>query len=211
MKRQNIIKLFSSYLEDNDLAVFAGNNICKEAFLYDRKGNFYVEDETGIGLSLALGMAMCTDKRVFIFCDDYYFLKELSVSVHIALSRCKNIFLVIMASGEYQYSGGHNPTIFNEINAPKTVLFGMGFIINDYTKHFSNVHSAKEVKNILKSLYGPIAIVIYVDLGENKKVGEITLTNEERVGRLTTFLSDKGTSLPASEEINFSFEKEDKE
>ena len=211
MKRQNIIKLFSSYLKENDLAIFAGNNICKEAFLYDRKGNFYVEDEIGIGLSLALGMAMCTDKRVFIFCDDYYFLKELSSSVHIALSRCKNIFLIVLVSGEYQHSSGHNPTIFNEINAPKTVLFGMGFIINDYTKHFSNVHSAKEVKNILKSLYGPIAIVIYVDLGENKKVGEIILTNEERVGRLITFLSDKGTSLSAPKEINFSFEKEDKE
>jgi hypothetical protein len=187
MKRQNIVKLFSSYLKENDLAVFAGNNICKEAFLYDRKGNFYVEDETGIGLSLALGMAMCTDKRVFIFCDDYYFLKELSASVHIALSRCKNIFLV------------------------KTVLFGMGFIINDYTKHFSNIQSAKEVKNILKNLYGPIVIIIYVDLGEKKKVGEITLTNEERVGRLTTFLSDKGSSLSTPKEINFSFEKEDKE
>jgi hypothetical protein len=50
-----------------------------------------------------------------------------------------------------------------------------------------------------------------VDLGENKKVGEITLTNEERAGRLTTFLSDKGTSLSTPKEINFSFEKEDKE
>lgn len=210
MKRQTIIKLFSSYLKENDLAIFAGNNICREAFFNDREGNFYIEDETGIGLSLALGIAMCADKRVFIFCDDYYLLKELSASVHIALSKCKNIFLVVLVSGEYQYSG-HNPTIFNEINTPKSMMFGMGFITNDYTKHFSNAQRAKEVKNILKNLYGPLFIVIYVDLGENKKAGEIGLTIMERVERLTGFLSVEGTSSYVSQDINFSFKGKGKE
>lgn len=210
MKRQGIIKLFSSYLNDNDLAIFAGNNICREACFNDREGNFYVEDETGIGLSLALGMAMCTDKRVFIFCDDYYFLKELSASMHIALSKCKNIFLVVLVSGEYQHTEGHNPTVFKEVPAFKTVLFGMGFLINDYTKHFSNIQRAKEVKGILKSLYGPVAILIYVDSGENKKAEEITLTIKERVGRLTEFLSVEGTSAYVPQDVNFSLGGEGK-
>lgn len=209
MKRQSVVKLFSSYLKENDLAIFAGNNICKEAYLYDRKGNFYVEDETGIGLPLALGMAMCTDKRVFIFCDDYYFLKELSASVHIALSKCKNIFLVVLVSGEYQHTG-HNPTIFNEINAVKTIMFGAGFLINDYTKHFSSVQSAKEIKNILKNLYGPLFTVINVDLGENRKVNEIDLTKLQQTERLTSFLSTKGSSLYTAQGVNFSFAGEEK-
>jgi len=208
MKRQTVIKLFSSYLNDNDLAIFAGNNICKEAFLYDRKGNFYVEDETGIGLSLALGMAMCTDKKVFIFCDDYYFLKEFSASVHIALSKCKNIYLVVLVSGEYQHSG-RNPTIFNSITAYKTMLFGAGFITNDYTAHFGNVQRSKEIKNILSNLYGPIFISIHIDLGENKKAGEVGLTTEEKVERLTVFLSEKGTSIYEDSGINFSFSAEE--
>jgi hypothetical protein len=210
MKRQSIVKLFSGYLKNNDLAIFAGNNICREAYLYDRPGNFYVEDETGIGISLALGMAMCTDKRVFIFCDDYYFLKRLGSSIHIALSKCRNIFLVVLASGEYQYSG-HNPTIFNEINAVKTMMFGAGFIINDYTKHFNDVHRDKIVKNMLNNLYGPLFVVIYVDLGENKKAGKVDLTVVEKVKRLTTFLSTKGTSLYMPQDINFSFKGEAKE
>lgn len=209
MKRQGVIKLFSSYLKENDLAIFAGNNICKEAYLYDRKGNFYVEDETGIGLSLALGMAMCTDKRVFIFCDDYYFLKELSASMHIALSKCKNIFLVVLVSGEYQHTG-RNPTVFKEVPAFKTILFGMGFLINDYTKHFETVQSSKSVKSILKNLYGPVVILMYVDLGENKKVEEISLTIVERVKRLTEFLSVEGTSSYVPQDVNFSFKGEDK-
>ena len=209
MKRQTIIKLFSSYLKENDIAIFAGNNICREANLYDRPGNFYLEDETGIGISLALGMAMCTDKRVFIFCDDYYFLKELSASMHIALSKCRNIFFVVLVSGEYQHTENHNPTVFKEIAAPKTVLFGMGFLINDYTKHFDNVQRSKDVKVTLKNLYGPVVILIYVDLGENKKAGEITLTNKERVDRLTEFLSVKGTSLYTHQDINFTFKGEE--
>lgn len=207
MKRQTVIKLFSSYLKDNDLAVFAGNNICREAFLCDREGNFYIEDETGIGLSMALGIAMCTEKRVFIFCDDYYFLKELGSSVHMALSKCKNIFLVVLASGEYQYSG-HNPTIFNEINAVKTIMFGAGFVTNDYTVYFSNVHRAKEVKNILNNLYGPLFIVINIDLGENKKAGEIDLAKLQQVKRLTNFLSIEGNSLHVSQGINYTFRKD---
>lgn len=208
MKRQTIIKLFSSYLSTNDLAIFAGNNICREAFLYDREGNFYVEDETGIGISLALGIAMCTDKRVFIFCDDFYLLKELSASVHISLSRCKNIFLVVLVSGEYQYSG-HNPTIFNEISAYKTMMFGAGFITNDYTKHFSNVQKSKDVKKILHNLYGPIFISIHIDLGENKKIGKINLTTEEKLERLTTFLSVEETSIHEDSDIYFSFNGEE--
>lgn len=206
MKRQSIIRLFTSYLTENDLAIFAGNNICKEANLYDREGNFYIEDETGIGLSLALGIAMCTDKRVFIFCDDYYFLKELSAVIHMSLSKCKNIFLVILISGEYQHSGGHNPTIFNAINAPKTVLFGAGFLINDYTKHFNEFPSSKSVKSLLTSLYGPVAITIYMDLGENKKAAEVSSTIDERLERLTKFLSSKETSLYTPQDIKFTFE-----
>lgn len=208
MKRQSVIKLFTSYLKDNDLAIFAGNNICKEANLYDRKGNFYVEDETGIGLSLALGVAMCTDKRVFVFCDDFYFLKELSASIHIAVSKCKNIFLVVLISGEYQHTG-HNPTIFNEINAPKTVMFGAGFLINDYTKHFKDVATSKSVKGILSNSYGPLFVAIYVDLGENKKAGEIGLTVTERVERLADFLLIKGTSSYVPQTIKYTFEGEE--
>lgn len=211
MKRQTVIKLFTSYLKENDLAIFAGNNICREANLYDRKGNFYVKDETGIGLSLALGIAMCTDKRVFIFCDDYYFLKELGSSIHMGVSKCKNIFLVVFVSGEYQHTGGHNPTIFNEINAVKTIMFGAGFLINDYTKHFSNIQSAKEVKGILDTLYGPLFIMINVDLGENKKAGEVNLTKVQQVERLGTFLSGEGTSLLSPREINFSFTQGEKD
>lgn len=209
MKRYNVVKLFSSYLKSDDLAIFAGSSICKEAYLHDRPGNFYVEDETGVGISLALGMAMCTDKRVFIFCDDYYFLKEIGSSVHVALSKCKNIFLVVLISGEYIHTG-NNPTIFNEIPAYKTMLFSVGFITNDYTKHFSNVQRSKEVKNILSNLYGPIFISIHIDLGENKKAGEVDLTTEEKVERLTVFLSTKDTSMYEDRSINFSFEGEEK-
>ena len=204
MKRYNVIKLFSSYLKENDLAVFAGTNICKETYLNDTDRNFYIEDETGIGLSLALGIALSTDKRVFLFCDDYYFIKELSAAINIALTRCQNLFLVVLNSGEYQYSG-NNPTIFNDIPAFKTIMFGTGFLINDYTKHFSNVREAKGVINLLENLHGPIFIVININLGENKNMDEIDLTTEEKLERLTASLSKEGTSLIVHDNFSFSF------
>ena len=205
MKRLKIIKLFSSYLRDSDLAIFAGGGICKEACLYDRPGNFYSEDETGIVLSLALGIAMNTDKRVFIFCDDYYFIKNLGASIHIAVSRCKNVFIVVLVSGIYQ-DRGKNPTIFDSISAYKTMLFGAGFLINDYTKHFSTVSSSKGAQNLLKTLYGPVFISIHVGSEISEEVGEINLTVEERLKRLTTFLLTEDTSTTIDLPSAFSFD-----
>lgn len=205
MKRLKIIKLFSSYLKDNDLAIFAGGDICREAYLYDRSGNFYFEDEAGIGLSLALGIAMNTNKRVFIFCDDCYLIKNLGASMQLAVSRCKNIILVVLVSGIYR-DHGKNPTIFNSISAYKTMMFGAGFLINDYTKHFSTVPSSKGVQNLLKNLHGPIFISIHVGSEISEGVDEINLTIEERLKRLTTFLLTEPTSTPIALPSAFSFD-----
>ena len=202
MKRYNVIKLFSSYLKENDLAIFAGTNIGKEAYLNDREGNFYIEDETGVGISLALGIALNTDKRVFLFCDDYYFIKDLSAVLHVSLSKRTNLFLVVLNSGEYQYSG-HNPTIFRSIIAFKGLMFNAGFLVNDYTRHFSNVQSSKGAKNLLENLHGPVFIVIDIDLGENKNIDKIDLTTEEKLERLTSFLSKEGTSLVVYDSFDF--------
>lgn len=202
MKRYNVIKLFSSYLKEDDLAIFAGTNICREAYLNDREGNFYIEEETGVGISLALGIALNTDKRVFLFCDDYYFIKDLSVVLHVSLSKRTNLFLVVLNSGEYQYSG-HNPTIFRSIITFKGIMYNTGVLVNDYTRHFNNVKSSKGAKNLLKNLHGPVFIVIDIDLGENKNIDKIDLTTEEKLERLTSFLSKEGTSLVVYDSFDF--------
>ena len=206
MKRYNVVKLFSSYLKKDDLIIFAGINICKEAYLNDREGNFYIEDETGIGISLALGVALNTEKRVFLLCDDYYFIKDLSAVLQASLSGCKNLFLVVLNSGEYQYSG-HNPTTFRSIPAFKTIMFGAGFLINDYTRHFSSAQRAKGAKNLLENLHGPVFIVVDIDIGENKNINKIDLTTKEKLERLTTFLSKEGTSLKVYDNFDFSFDQ----
>lgn len=203
MKRYNVIKLFSSYLKSNDVAIFAGNTICREAYLNDREGNFYIEDETGVGLSLVLGIALNTDKRVFLFCDDYYFIKDLSAVLQASLSKCTNLFLVVLNSGEYQYSG-HNLTIFRSIITFKGIMYNAGFLVNDYTRHFSNTQSAKGAKNLLENLHGPVFIIIDIDLGENKNIDKIDLTTEEKLERLTSFLSKEGTSLRVYDSFDFS-------
>lgn len=188
MKRHGVVKLFSSYLNEDDLAVFAGKDICGDAYLYDRQGNFYMDEESGIGIPMAFGMSMGTEKRVFVFCEDYYFLKNLSTAMHIGVSRCKNIFLIILVSGEYQYSGA-NPTIFNEISSVKALMFNAGFMINDYTKHFSTVQSSKGIKQILAYIQSPLFAVININLGKSNKMCDVGLTMVEQRKRLTNYLA----------------------
>ena len=189
MKRHGVIKLFSGYLNEDDLAVFAGGDICRDAYAYDRKGNFYIDEESGIGIAMALGISMGTDKRVFIFCEDYYFLKEIAASIHIGVSRCKNIFLIVLVSGEYQYSGS-NPTIFNEIGSVKALMFNSGFMINDYTKHFNTIQSSRGIKQVLTYMQSPLFAVININLGKSNKMRDVDLTMIEQCKRLTSYLAD---------------------
>jgi len=187
MKRRTVVRLFLSYLNQTDIAIFVGTEICKEAYLYDRKRNIYIEEESGIGIAIATGLAMCTDKLVYVFCEDYYFLKEMAASVHMALSGCKNVYLVVLVSGEYQ-SSGHNSTIFNNINAPKSMMFNAGFLINDYTSHFKDVHGSKEIRHMLTYLKGPLFATINIDLGKDNKMDAVGITIEEQRNRLKEYL-----------------------
>jgi thiamine pyrophosphate-dependent acetolactate synthase large subunit-like protein len=67
MKRYSVIKNFTNLLKDNDIVIFSGKNMCKEAYQYDKPGYFYIDDTFGLSVSFALGIAMSTDKRVFVF------------------------------------------------------------------------------------------------------------------------------------------------
>lgn len=196
MKRYNVIKIFLSCIEDNDVVIFAGSNLSKEAFQFDREGNFYIEDTDAIALSVTIGIAMSTDKRVFLICEDSTFLKDFGSAAQAAVSKCKNIFYLILNSGYYQDSGKH-PTIFNEISGLKGVLFNLGFVVHDYTAYLKNKNSINYMKNIVKTIRGPLVIFINIDVGIKKKINDIKYTKVELKNRICSFINKKedGTSL----------------
>jgi len=197
MKRFSIVRiLLKNCLKDNDVALIVGDGLCKEAFKYDRPGNMYITDTYDIAPSLGLGLAMSTDKRVFIICEDHVFLKSFNSAANLAVSQCKNLFYVLLGSGRYQHSGGQ-PTILESITSLKGVLFNLGFLIHDYTNFFKDTEGYKEVDKALTKAQGPIVTIIDIEAGVNKNVSDITLTKEQLRDRLYTFINDTelGTSL----------------
>jgi len=195
MKRKTAIKTILSCFKDNDIAIFLGAGLCKEAYSYDRDGNFYIDDSDCNGLSIALGIALNTDKRVFVFCNDSDILKNISSMINLAISKCKNLCILILRSGKYQESGGQI-TIFNSILAPKGVLFNMGFVIYDGTQYLKTKSYLKEFEQLIERIVGPVVILVGISSGIddmlNKQVDKVLM-----VKKIKNFIIDKelGTSL----------------
>ena len=196
MKRKTAVKTILDCLQDNDIVIFLGAGLCKEAYNYDRDGNLYIKDNSCSGLSIALGIAMNTNKRVFIFCNDSDLLKNISCMLNISISRCKNIFMVILNSGRYQESGGQF-TIFDSISTPKNILFSMGFTVFEYTNYLKSKNSLKELKQLIDRSIGPVVSFIKISPGIDcsntiDEIDYISITD-----RIKTFIqnTDVGTSL----------------
>lgn len=194
MRRHIVIREFLKYLEDNDVAIFSENEMSKEAFQYDREGNFYITDSPGSALSIALGIAMNTDKRIFVFVNDECFLRDVGAATQAAVSKCINIFYVMLNSGYYQ-SSGFQPTIFEGLVGIKSFLFGSGFVVYDFShyfekKDFSVMHS------IINNVKGPMTILVKVDKGLKKGLKNLNskINFKERI---MNFINDEelGTSL----------------
>ena len=196
-KRNFVIKRFMSILKDNDVAIFSGKELCEEAFIYDRPGNFYVNDVDGFASSLALGVALCNDKRIFVFCEDWDFLKEMSTTAQIGVSRAENIFYVVLGSGRYTFSG-NQPNIFAEITAPKWVFSGLGFITNDFTHYMQNKKTIKELEKYMERIRGPLVILMKIkDDVDKKLMKKVKHSPDKLVKRIKKFVGDSnlGTSL----------------
>jgi hypothetical protein len=195
MKRNSYIRKMISILHDNDAAIFADAGLSKEAYKYDRLGNLYLDEYDGMASSLALGIAVGTDKRVFIFCEDSEFIKEFGSVLQTAVSKCKNIFYVILNSGYYQDEGG-SPTIFNSVSSPKGVLFNMGFMVHDYTKYFCDNLPKKEIIKITDRISGPMVILLRTDKGVVKSEN-VGIDTNGMMKRFKGFVSNRelGTSM----------------
>lgn len=195
MKRFTLSRLFLALLEDNDVVIVSGKGLCEEAFRYDNKNYFYIKKSNGVASSVALGIAMHTDKRVFVLCSDYDFLKEMSSAPQMAVSGCNNIFYVIFNEGIYSDDGG-SPTIFKAIPSIMGLFFDFGFGVSDYSDFFYNKGSMSQLKHTLDRTKGPRAIIIDVGKGD-KKFDGVSYSEVELKNRISEFICDVdlGTSI----------------
>lgn len=190
MRRYVAIRNFLECLNDDDLIVCSGEGISREVYEYDKKSYFYVLDSFGMALSLALGMAVSTDKKIFVLVDDADFIAGLSSAVQMTISQCKNIFCVIFNSGYYQNYESNLFSISGNVKTMKVLLYGLGFVFYVFNGHFKTKKSRENVKSILNNVVGPIAILIDVDVGLNNKLKELDFSKECIKDRICNFIND---------------------
>ena len=195
MKRFSVIKEFSKILSGSDVVIFSGKEMCKEAYQYDRSGYFYIDNYFGVSVSFALGIALCTDRRIFVFVGEGDLLRELAVIGQIAASKCKNIFIVVLDNGGYQHAGNF-PNIFDMFLSKKGVFYNMGCLVHDFTTNLKNKHLV-EVKAAVERIRGPMVILIEVEFGLKRKLDSIKSRPITRIKKLIEFLnnSDMKSSL----------------
>jgi hypothetical protein len=196
MKKNNFIKQFTSFLNKDDIIIFAGKSICNEPSIYTQSNILCIDDDCGYGMSIALGISMGTKKRVYLVCDDYYLLKDFGSVIHLGLSKIVNLFIVVLVTGHYP-SVENMPTVAESIPNIKSLLFGTGFVVHDYTKHFKTQASAKLAKGLISSARGPMAIFMWPD----KTKEDLLCTNKvyynqiTQITKLKEILKDESTAL----------------
>lgn len=189
MKRHIALNRIIESLSESDIVIVSGNGLSKEAYKYDRDGFIYI-DTPGIAPALALGIAMGTDKRVFVVVTDEEFLRSLSTAPQMAVSGCKNLFYIILVSGTYQ-DVGVGCTIFESIKAPKGFMFNLGFSVFDYTKYFKDKQLMANIPLLIKQVRGPMVLFITVDKDTTKNSNVIKHTNLDMRNSLSKFIKNK--------------------
>ena len=189
MKRHVIIKRFLERLNKDDVAIFCGEEICKEAFQNDRPGNFYITSGYSIVASLAIGMASGTNKRIYIFSGEGNFLREASALIQVFVSQLKNIFYVLLNDGCYQSAGGY-PNIFSSMDNPKGFFYNIGFILHDFTYLFNGKQFLKDMKPFMNNMVGPLVIFVNVDVGLKNNLDPISYSELESKNRIVAFITN---------------------
>lgn len=171
MRLELMLKHTLSLFKDNDIILFAGTTIINTALPYKKDNYFYMEKAYS-PVAFATGIAMCTDKRVFVICSSEVILKDLNAAPQAAVSECKNLIFIVIDSGIYDASDKRS-TIFRSMRTVKNVFFGMGFVVYDYNIYYKNVATIKRVKAALKHVLGPLVILLETNKCKFKELKEV--------------------------------------
>jgi hypothetical protein len=191
MKRFTGVRILTQATSESDVAVFIGKEICEEAAPYLSSGSYLMfSDEEDYLLSMTLGMAMCTDKRVFVFCEEHYFIRNLSEVLQIGVSKCRNLFIIFFCSGEYIAAPGL-PTVFDSANNQHGIFYNMGMLVHDYKNQFKfSRNPIKFVRETWDRVKGPIAIIMKTERG-SKQLPEIDFSDRNSIEATREFILDE--------------------
>lgn len=174
MRRFDAIKVVMECLDEDDIAIFSTGMIGREAHhLGDRAANLYMVGSMGLASSLGLGIALNTEKRVFVFDGDGSVLMDMGTMAMIGFEKPGNLYHIVLDNASYQSTGGQ-PTISPETDLP-SIAHAVGYA------QVARVADAGELRarvKALKGTIGPVFLHMEVERAGLKNVSRVGLSPE---------------------------------
>lgn len=159
MTRKKAMNAIMNLLSESDIAFVSGAEICGE--LINKENVMYVEPNID-PVSLALGVAITTHRKVVLVIDDNNLLKFMGSLVQVLASKQKNIYIIVINTG-YYLSNIEQTNLFNTVRNFKGLIFNMGILVHDYTIYLENKSSTNKIARIFKDSIGPLVSIVKVD------------------------------------------------
>ena len=180
LTREQAIQTIVDYLTEEDIVISTTGKSSRELFEYRETLNqghgndFLTVGSMGHSSSIALGVALNTDKRVFCFDGDGALLMHMGAVALIGSKKPKNFYHVMFNNSAHESVGGL-PTIMNMIEIEDLV------VSCGYYKVY-NARNHEELKEILPLFIkdnGPVFLTIDVDISSRKDLGRPSTTPNE--------------------------------
>ena len=164
MTRKKILTGIKELITSTDVVFCIGASLCKESPIYN-EGTLYINHDHMDMFAVALGIAMSTDKRVIVVAEDVYFLRYFNSILQASVSKCMNLFFIILVTELYDPTIKQH-TIIKALRSVKGILFNTGVMTHEYSVYFNNKNSVSTLKNIILNTIGPA--VGLVDITSNR-------------------------------------------
>lgn len=188
MKRFTGVRVLTQCLTDSDIGIFIGKGICEEASPYLGNGSYlFFSTVDEYVLSFVVGVAMCTDKRIFVFCEDQYAARNLSELMHMAVAKTQNLFLILFLTGEYGVVPD-TPTAFSNINSTHGFLYDLGFIVHDYKRQFKlSKNPINYIRSTWERVRGPLVVLLEIEKG-SKQLPVVIFSSKKDIEKTKEFI-----------------------
>lgn len=182
MTKVDAIKALGSVLRADDLVVCCNGMIGRELYTYaERPQNFYMIGSMGLGLSIALGLALARPTRRVISLDgDGNVLMAMNALASVGAARPKNLFHVVLDNHSHASTGGQY-TISSDIALEKVAL-AVGY------RAASRSQTTEAFEASLRAALaeeGPVMVLGVVEGGTIKGIGRVKETPAELTARFS--------------------------
>jgi len=191
MNRKKIMNGINDIILNSDILFCVGKPLVSEAKFHSEQTVFYHPDDSVDVISVAVGVAMSTEKRVIIIMEDCYLLRHINSILQAVVSKCKNLYLFLIVSNVYN-TLLIQETIFSVIRDIRSTMFSLGFFTYNHSNYFKSKPEIKKLKEIFKAARGPF--ITFIELTDSK-----VYKNELNINSILEFcngIKSTDTELP---------------